>query len=359
MNDYISLEPGDSLSRTLPLFKNDDYIFIVDEDGMYRGLLRKKDLIRTKLPLRTKVGTLLRHAPKIFPDDAQQDIAHLMFESGLYQLPVMDDGKLLGVVKSDQLIRQLADTKIGKLPIGNLMSAPVITIRPKKPISKAIALFNKAEISRLPVTGSGDVLGILTLYDIIDHVLHPENKPNGWGAHGTYIGEKKDYLRMPVRGLMRRVPALFPSDFETKDVINRILEMNLRGMLIGENGKLEGIVTKRDLLEPLAGYEQEEPIFVQFAGELDALSGFDKVAARADIIETFRKHIEFLDSAQVFVHLKQHDETKRDVHQVHCNIRLSSPKGMFIATDQGWGFDHAIKKAAQAMERQIRKEKKK
>ncbi|MBS3778540.1 MAG: inosine-5-monophosphate dehydrogenase, partial [Candidatus Thermoplasmatota archaeon] len=69
------------------------------------------------------------------------------------------------------------------------------------------------------------------------------------------------------------------------------------------------------------------------------------------------KYLDFLDNAHIYVRLKRHTEQSRGKHIIFCNMRLSSPRGMFIGREEGWGYMDAINKSIEAIERQIKKNK--
>jgi hypothetical protein len=144
---------------------------------------------------------------------------------------------------------------------------------------------------------------------------------------------------------------------QVKYVINKMIKLNLRGILLGKNNKLEGVITKKDLLEPIISQRQRLPFFIQFAGELDNIKNFNKKDPKEELETTFLKYLDFLENIHLFIHLKQHNEKRRGVHLIYCKMRLSSPRNMFIASDEGWGFMQAIKNTSNDIEKQIRRTK--
>jgi predicted transcriptional regulator len=313
--------------------------------------------MKAKIPLDSKVKTYLRHPPKIKLNETVEEISRLMLESNAFQLPVFEKEKIIGVVKADGILKKIANSDIGKQPVKNYMSTNVNTINSDDTIGKAIKIFKEEDISRLPVIEDKIINGILTMDDIVSKIFHPEKKPTGWGQYGEIIAEKKHHLELPVKGIMNKKPIIMSPKIQVKTVINKMLRFNLRGMLLGENKKLEGIITKKDLLEPIISSREKIPFFIQFAGELDSIKNFNKKEPKKDLETTFLKYLDFLENIHLFVHLKQHNEKRRGVHLIYCKMRLSSPRGMFIASDEGWGFMQAIRNTSDNIEKQIRRTK--
>ena len=346
--DFAVIDEDETISRALSMLENTDAL-VVMKGKEYRGIITEKDIIRAKIPPNAKVKSFVKHAPKIEPDTPIEEIAHLMLESDIYHLPVFQDNKLVGIVRDDDLLKRIVEEQLGNEQVSNFMSSQPITISPDDNIGKVVKLFKEKDISRLPVVEDGKIVGIVTVRDLLEKVIHPEEKPE----YGEFIAEKKRYLKIPVKGVMTEEPIVMPPDTKVKDVIEEMLKNNIGGMLIAENEKLVGIVTKKDLLEPIASHGKEEKIFVQLCGEMDKIEGFDKEEAMSQLEEFIRKHEEFLETGYLCAYLKQHKEKKHGLPLVYCKIRLSSPKGFFIADDDGWGFRQAMKKAITAIEKQI------
>ena len=354
--DFPHIGADTPISKAIHLFREIDSLVVTGEDG-YQGVLRERDVMRAKIPLNSKSETYLTHVPRLSPDEPAEEIARLMVESGVYMLPVLDNDGLRGVVHADALLDAAADTEYGDEAVRSYMTSPVTTIEADESVGKALKYFKEHDVSRLPVVEDGRTVGIVTMDDIVNRVIHPEEKAKGLEQYGEYIGEKKHYLKMPVRGIMVEKLLVMPPDASLREVIRAMQEHGLRGMLLGEAGDVTGIVTKKDLLEPIAAMAAAEavPFVVQFAGPLDELVDFDKQEARAILEDAVQTHGDYLRNGYLYVHLKEHKETLRGISSIYCKMRLSTPRGMFIAGEEGWGAMHAIKNAFEVIERQIRK----
>ncbi|MBW4023471.1 MAG: CBS domain-containing protein [Proteobacteria bacterium] len=65
------------------------------------------------------------------------------------------------------------------MPIGKLMSAPIITCRPSDRIDSAMALMTRAKIRHLPVMENGELLGIVSIGDLVQQRLHEKELEAG------------------------------------------------------------------------------------------------------------------------------------------------------------------------------------
>ncbi|MCD6171228.1 MAG: CBS domain-containing protein [Thermoplasmata archaeon] len=344
------IDADEPISRAISLFEKDDAI-VVTKDGKYEGMLIEKELARAKLPPKAKVKNFIRHAPKVDINEPIEEIARLMLESDIFHLPVIKDNKIIGVVNCDDLLIKIIEKEFGELSVKNFISKDVAKISPDDNIGRVIKIFRENNISRIPVVKDDKVVGIITIKDLIEKVIHPEDKPE----YGEFIAEKKRYLKIPVKGIMTSQPFMMPPEAKIKDVIKEMMSRNIGGMLIGKDDKLIGIVTKKDLLEPIASYGKEEKVFIQFCGEIDKIEEFDSKEGKQQLKNFIRKYENFLENGYLYAYLKKHKEIKHGLPLIYCKLRLSSPKGIFVAANEGYGFRQALKNAIDAMEKQIEK----
>ena len=133
------------------------------------------------------------------PDDEISSAAQLLKEHDISGLPVVDDGKIVGIVTEADVLKLLEvpehgglwlpspfevfeipirelinweDTKhmltdIGSKPISDIMESEVYTISAESSIEDASSVMVKHKVNRLPVLDDGELVGIITRGDII------------------------------------------------------------------------------------------------------------------------------------------------------------------------------------------------
>ncbi len=113
------------------------------------------------------------------------DAYKLMHEKGIRHLPVLEEGKLVGIVTDRDL--RLATSKLSEHPfdpgvaVEKVMSFPVQTAHPSEPIGGATKMMRELKIGSLPVVENGKLVGIVTGMDILDAmlVLMGMDRPSG------------------------------------------------------------------------------------------------------------------------------------------------------------------------------------
>lgn len=219
-------------------------------------------------------------------------------------------------------------------------------------------MFHQQSIPYLAVVENNKVIGTITMDEIIEHVMHPEVKMKGGGYGGDYGTDKKKKLDLTVRSIMKEEPLIMPPDTTIKDVHTYMHKLELNGMLIGKENHLQGTVTHKELLSQLTPLQRSEPFEIQFHRNTKKVEGFDKEFAVNFLREEFLRNYEkFLQFGYLHVSLEQHKEVKEGIHRVICEMKLSTQRGIFYASHEGWGHIQAMKNSFLAIEHQINKAK--
>lgn len=116
---------------------------------------------------------------------ALPEVVRAMSRSHHRGFPVVDDGKLVGIVTQSDLPSDTIQTGAGVLR--EIMTPQPITVSPDTSLADVLYLLNRYQLSRLPVTEGSKLLGIITRSDIIkaeaiqlncDHQPKPISKPS-------------------------------------------------------------------------------------------------------------------------------------------------------------------------------------
>jgi CBS domain-containing protein len=97
-----------------------------------------------------------------------REAAQLMKSEDVGALPIVEDGRLVGVVTDrDLATRVLAEGKDTDLPVGQIASKQVVSVDPQQPLEEAARLMAEHQIRRIPVVEEdGKLVGILAQADV-------------------------------------------------------------------------------------------------------------------------------------------------------------------------------------------------
>ncbi len=108
------------------------------------------------------------------PEENIKDISRKMVEGKVGSVIIISEGKPLGVVTDGDIIKKVVsmDLTPSSVKAGQIMTSPLITIKAESYIMDAAKLMNKYGIKRLGVTYRDELVGVISMTDII--YLFPE-----------------------------------------------------------------------------------------------------------------------------------------------------------------------------------------
>ena len=105
-----------------------------------------------------------------------QEVTNLMRTNKLQQMPVVEDGKLIGIVTSYDLWRyERQNENSFSEAIENVMNKNVLVIAPKDKVATAAQLFIDRRFKTLPVVNlRNELKGVVTAFDVIKYTYKKE-----------------------------------------------------------------------------------------------------------------------------------------------------------------------------------------
>lgn len=347
----------DALSKCLDLFKKEmpPVLAVLDDKGKYAGVITRRWIIRSGLdPASTKVKTLMRPAPKVDPTTSLSKAAKLMIESGVRQLPVFEGKKLLGFITDENIIHGAVTQQWGNTKIKEIMTKAPYTIEANRSVGAVLSLIREQGISHVPIMDNGKLVGMISIQDIIVHVLQPRHSQ----TLGEIVGEKTPTLSIPAKGIMNSPAITVQTDDSLKEAEEKMHRYDISCLPVLSQEKLLGIITKLDFLEPIAQMEITERKFtLQFAVK-DIKVNPDEQNFMTEDFNTFaRKYENVFKTGTLFAYIKTHGASRKGVPLIHCRLQLRTAKGAFYSSSEGWGTEAAFRVALDRLDRRILRSK--
>nr|WP_313686800.1 CBS domain-containing protein [Halobellus sp. DFY28] len=312
--------------------------------------------------------------PRLAPDEDVRKVAQLMIDSDSHLLPVFEGRELIGVVTVDGILEAVKPF-LDAATVAEAASSDLISIDPDSTLGEALHVFREQRITHLPVVENDSAVGIVSLYDLTDFTVRAtEQSQSGdaagvdsfggdisasagrarGGGYGAREGELARLLDLPVRDVMVSPVRTITPAATLDEAADEMLEIDASSLVVTEDGTPDGIVTKTDVLDALT-WEAGGNRGVQVYGiDLVDDMSYDEIVAMVDKFDDRDHGMSVLDAK---IHLHKHDEKRRGTPLLLARIRLHTDRGLYIASGEGYGANHAINEARDVLERQIRDKK--
>lgn len=125
---------------------------------------------------------MTRHVLTVGPDDSVSKALVLMQEGHVDQLPVLAGRRLVGVVTLDDIGRRLPGSSVPldqgtvkellpHVSVGGVMSLHPPVAGPSTGLAEAARQMRETHVAALPIVEDGDLVGLLSLADVVDGLL--------------------------------------------------------------------------------------------------------------------------------------------------------------------------------------------
>ena len=355
---FVAINEDEPLSKAVSIFKEQKplAIIVLNSGGKYKGILTERWIVRTSLnPTETKVGRLTREAPKLSLDLSLSAAAKFMTENDFMQLPVFEGERLIGVITDEDIIHRGVTEKFGDTKVEEIMSKDPFVVEEDVSIGSVISLFRDQGFSRAPVVKKGKLVGIVTVHDIVEKVILPRVRE----SFGGVAGEKIRTLSGAVKGIMTSPVITVNPSTKLRDADKIMHQQSMSSLVIIRNGRLVGIMTKKDILEHIMHLEKVERgrLTVQFAVKGAEMDAIQQEFILKDFNSFAKKYENTLRGGTLFVYMKHLGREYKGWPLVHCRLQLRSGKGVFVSANEGWGVEQTFRLSLDHLERQILKSK--
>ncbi len=220
---------------------------IVMEKERVTGILTETDMLKratvggkdfTSMTVADIMSVL---SQTVSPEISVLEAGKLMSDRHIRRLPVLEQGKLVGVVTQTDLVRAMTAYGTWR-DVAEIMSSQVAVVQETATVAEAAKVMAERDISCVVGLNAEEVVGILTERDLLKRVLAEQRDPAET--------RMKDIMSSPVKSI--------PSNYSAFSA-GRIMEkMNIRRLVVMDNEALQGIVSQTDIFEAVKRKLQED-----------------------------------------------------------------------------------------------------
>lgn len=153
---------------------------VVIDEGAVVGVVTAIDLMRAGLEDDPSLGDRAIHecmTPALIhatPHTHLTSALEQMREGRLHHLPICGQAGLVGMVSERDILRGVGRGQGEAALLESVMTREVRTIERSAPLSEAVSAFVEARIGALPVTDGDELVGMVSVQDVLDHLMNGE-----------------------------------------------------------------------------------------------------------------------------------------------------------------------------------------
>jgi len=109
----------------------------------------------------------------ITPSTSVFDAVKRMAEKNIGALLVMEDAKILGIITERDYARKIAlmGRSSKETPVRDIMTSPVMYVRPDQTNEECMALMTDNRVRHLPVVDGGKLIGLVSIGDLVKDII--------------------------------------------------------------------------------------------------------------------------------------------------------------------------------------------
>lgn len=114
-----------------------------------------------------------RNVWTIGPDASVYDAVALMAEKEIGALPVVQDGRLVGLISERDYARKviLKGRASKDTPVRDIMTTRVVYARPEQTVEECMAVITDQRVRHLPVLENGRLIGLISIGDLVKAII--------------------------------------------------------------------------------------------------------------------------------------------------------------------------------------------
>ena len=330
MHSPLFTDYNDPISKAVHLIKKKKLPVVVLKDGKYHGLLDARQVREHRMPdfSAEPCGGIAVMAPRLKDSMDLLKLAESFFITRFTALAVVDDDdNVQGVMTRLDVLSLLKDE--GVIPdkkVSEVMSSPVVTIKKGTTVGKAIGIMRENGVRRVAVVDeNGRMLGIISTFDIGVVLSQPvERLP--------FVREQHKTEGILVDSVMTTdLRSISPSE-NLRGAVDAMVKNDTQSLVVLSGGKPVGLLSSRDVLEPVLTAKKFPSIFLSGLDRYDKPYYQDIVSMCSLAIKKMNKSKQ-LSIDYVSLHVKKAG------HRYSIFARVSIDQNIISVNKQSYGWD--------------------
>jgi predicted transcriptional regulator/ribosome-associated translation inhibitor RaiA len=349
--------PDNPASKILTYFKDTGHYEAVASDGANTGLITVRDLLGVEHPERTNIKSIWHQIGITDVHYTVLQAVETLIDNNVRALPLVENGQITGIISQMDLVKELTEVnELGQIKAKDLMRTPVTTINSKIGNDHACSIMLDKKISHIPVTADEKLKGIVTAEILVHTFIVPSSRM----TMGNKRGQMVPKFSGQVSGVMDTQPLTVGAEANALEAAREMTRMSKSACLIvDEQDWVHGIITPRELLQPIYDLRGEAELPVYIVGLTADEDWFDAAVAENKIrrvVERAQNIRPYLHEVRVQIE-KQRTGGNRTRYEVRAHIYTKLGRETIHVKQEGWDLLEVFDELTQALDQILRDEK--
>ena len=337
-----------SLNEVLSLMRTHNLHDIpIIEGGKVIGIVSYNKLIRKrKVPLTTSVKKIMHGSPTVTVDDSLPTIVNALLSADLMAVPVTRKDKFVGIVTRQDVISLIPDIRELKgLDVSNVMVRDPILVEEDDSLDVVRKKILEIEERSIPVVNEKGVLtGRADIMDIINLIEMKDSTKRVMAKDRTRAEPK-------VKFMMKGGMPSFAQAPDLRKVISLMKANDSAMVIFTKDGIPYGVVTDWDLLRHISEIAPKDTVHVEILGIHESNPSISE-GIFGTVQKSLRKIERYCKPMSVRVHVGEHLKDG-EVVRYTLGLKIMTDKGVFFTSAEGYELFSALDESLLHMGRQM------
>ncbi len=334
---FETIDPETSLSDAVAKMRASDlYEIPVVEKKKLVGVLSFSSMIKKRtMVVGMKVKGLMDIPPGITQDMTTTELAEQFIATNYRTMPIVKAKSVVGIVSRSDVIKIAQGIKEFKdIKASDIMTYDITAVESKEPIRNALEMMRRLDIRTIPVVDENfKINGIIGVRDIINYSWEGEHKSKA--TRGERAGNTNP-VEVRVDSIMHPAVKTIKLGTTVNDAVKLMLKENISTLPVIEKDVIKGVLTAYDILEMMASVRKRDVVYMQISG-LEEEDRFNLDQMERDI-QTGLAKISKIQTPMLFtMHVQKYNATGSGA-KYSLSGRLHTAQNTYTASGVEWSL---------------------
>ncbi len=314
----------------------------VIDGSEYKGMLALKSVVTKRIdPSRSKCENFYVPTATLKRNMSAEESVQALLNAGSRALPVIDDGKIVGILSESDLMRIVQSSRKAE----NIMTECEYVAESDN-VGKIKKIMTSKNVSRVPVISKGSIVGVVGTLNLIDLLL---TASQGFESRGRTVRNKAFREPQPLDKIRVSTVMEEPKTISKDASVNDIAKILQKEEEVFVMEDVPYVITQKDVLETILP-SQERGVYVQVMN----IHGEDVFAqAKIDSMTTdFVRRVGKMSQMQsLILHIEKHTKGGKTKY----SIRTRMFPGVYVSHAWDWDLVGATQAALDKLEKEVKK----